>query len=148
MSFNAAKLGVLAYANNFTLWQYDAVGTALSDLGEKGYFNNAAENLRVRDLIIIAAKDQVTFGMVTSNAQDNVVVYVPGAFGHPLGVEVEAAKTLPDPASENPAPPSGSVDTVTQQPASNPVPEMETAADAATNPDTASTNTDPTAEAA
>lgn len=75
MSFNSPDLSVLAYANNFTLWHYT---TADDDVTTSGYFNNAADMLRVNDLII-ANEDTdgtpaTTFYVVTGNASGAVTV--------------------------------------------------------------------------
>lgn len=49
MSLTSSDLSVLAYANNFTLWHYRS-GDA--DITTSGYFDNAADMLRVNDMII------------------------------------------------------------------------------------------------
>jgi hypothetical protein len=50
MAYNAANLSVLAYANGFTLWHYTTRDRA-ADAEAVGYFNKAAELLRVNDII-------------------------------------------------------------------------------------------------
>jgi hypothetical protein len=50
MAYNAANLSVLAYANGFTLWHYTTTDQS-ADAEAAGYFNNAADLLRVGDLI-------------------------------------------------------------------------------------------------
>lgn len=51
MAFQARNLSVLAYANGFTLWHYTTVdAAAVVDTG--GYFDAAAEMLRVGDIVI------------------------------------------------------------------------------------------------
>jgi hypothetical protein len=42
-------LSVLAYANNFTLWHYKTIDSAVTG---GGYFNNAASMMNTGDLII------------------------------------------------------------------------------------------------
>lgn len=42
-------LSVLAYANNFTLWHYTTIDSAVTGAG---YFNNAATMMRTGDLLI------------------------------------------------------------------------------------------------
>lgn len=49
MALKLTDLSVLAYANNFTLWHYKTVDAAVTGAG---YFNNAADIMRVNDLII------------------------------------------------------------------------------------------------
>ncbi len=50
MAFLSKDLSVLAYANNFTLWHYT---TFDSSVITAGYFNAAADMLRVNDLVIV-----------------------------------------------------------------------------------------------
>lgn len=42
-------LSVLAYANNFTLWHYKTIDSAVTT---GGYFNNAADMMHIGDLLI------------------------------------------------------------------------------------------------
>ncbi len=69
MSLNASNLSVLAYANNFTLWHYTTVDSAVTG---GGYFNTASDMLRVNDLIIAnyntGATAATKFYIVTSNS--------------------------------------------------------------------------------
>ncbi|MEO5338216.1 MAG: hypothetical protein H7841_15175 [Magnetospirillum sp. WYHS-4] len=51
MSYESKNLSVLAYANGFTLWHYASTDTAAAAEGA-GYFNNAADMLRVGDMIM------------------------------------------------------------------------------------------------
>ncbi len=77
MSFKASDLSVLAYANNFTLWHYTTID---DDVTTAGYFDKAADMLRVNDLIIanvdtdgtVAAATQ--FYVVTANNGSSVSV--------------------------------------------------------------------------
>ena len=75
MAFKAADLSVLAYANNFTLWHYV---TADNSVIAAGYFNKAAEMLRVGDLIIANVDTDGTpasnFYVVRAVAGGNVTV--------------------------------------------------------------------------
>ena len=64
MSFTASDLSVLAYANNFTLWHYVTADDAVTG---GGYFNSAANMLRVNDLII---------ANVDTNGEPATVCYV------------------------------------------------------------------------
>jgi hypothetical protein len=50
MAYVSSNLSVLAYANNFTLWHYTTIDSAVNT---GGYFNNAASMLRVGDFIIV-----------------------------------------------------------------------------------------------
>ncbi|HEY8962878.1 MAG TPA: hypothetical protein VIN59_00290 [Alphaproteobacteria bacterium] len=75
MSLNNTNLSVLAYANNFTLWHYTTADTAVTG---GGYFNGAADMLRVNDLIITIIDTAVTpetiFYIVTANTGSAVTV--------------------------------------------------------------------------
>jgi hypothetical protein len=51
MAFQARNLSVLAYANGFTLWHYTTVDAA-AVVDTAGYFDAAAEMLRVGDIVI------------------------------------------------------------------------------------------------
>lgn len=68
MAFTASDLSVLAYANNFTLWHFVTADDAVTGAG---YFNKAADMLRVNDLIIANVDTDgtpaTTFYVVTGN---------------------------------------------------------------------------------
>ncbi|MBI1425802.1 MAG: hypothetical protein GC149_20445 [Gammaproteobacteria bacterium] len=84
--FKSSNLSVLAYANNFTLWHYDANadGLSIADVGKEGFFNEANDMVRVRDVIIVGATDQVRQVTVTKNANSEVGIHLPGVFGSGL----------------------------------------------------------------
>lgn len=75
MSFTATDLSVLAYANNFTLWHYTTADTSVEGAG---YFNSAADMVRVNDLMIanVDTGDTPTtqFYIVTGNSGGTVTV--------------------------------------------------------------------------
>lgn len=78
MSFQSNDLSVLAYANCFTLWHYT---TPDEDVTTSGYFDNAADMLRVNDLIITnfdtdatGTGPSTTFFIVTANADGAVTI--------------------------------------------------------------------------
>lgn len=50
MAFRKKDLSMLAYANGFTLWHYTTVDAA-ADVDTAGYFNDAADMLRVGDML-------------------------------------------------------------------------------------------------
>ena len=51
MAYDPKNLSVLAYANGFTLWHYTTTDTgAVAD--NTGYFNGAAEMVRVGDMVL------------------------------------------------------------------------------------------------
>ncbi len=51
MAFNSKDLSVLAYANGFTQWHYRTADLD-TDVDTTGYFNAAADMLRVGDMIL------------------------------------------------------------------------------------------------
>lgn len=51
MAYLSKNLSVLAYANGFTLWHYATTDVA-SDVDTTGYFDDAADMLRVGDMIM------------------------------------------------------------------------------------------------
>lgn len=79
MAFKASDLSVLAYANNFTLWHYTTSDDTITIEGA-GYFNNAADMLRVNDLMIVNSDTDGTpatkFYIVTGNSAGTVTVTV------------------------------------------------------------------------
>lgn len=54
MAYDPNNLSALAYANGFTLWHYRTADIA-GDVDTSGYFNAAANMLRVGDFIIANA---------------------------------------------------------------------------------------------
>lgn len=78
MAYTPTDLSVLAYANNFTLWHYVTTDDAVTGAG---YFNKAADMLRVNDLIIANVDtDGITpvtkFYVVTANDGSSVTIAV------------------------------------------------------------------------
>jgi hypothetical protein len=77
MAYVSSDLSVLAYANNFTLWHYTTIDSAVTTAG---YFNKAADMMRVGDLIIANVDTDGTpvnkFYVVTSNNGSTVAVTV------------------------------------------------------------------------
>lgn len=51
MAYASKNLSVLAYANGFTLWHFTTIDLA-ADVDTTGYFNAAADMLRVGDIVI------------------------------------------------------------------------------------------------
>lgn len=77
MSFTASDLSVLAYANNFTLWHYTTTDDATA-IETAGYFDKAADMLRVNDLMIVNidtdGSPATDFYIVTGNDGGSVSV--------------------------------------------------------------------------
>ena len=63
MAYDPKNLSVLAYANGFTLWHYTTLD-ASSTVGASGYFNLAADMVRVGDLLITVMNSS---GTTTAN---------------------------------------------------------------------------------
>ncbi len=84
MAYSSRNLSVLAYANGFTLWHYGTIDKA-ADVDTDGYFNSAADMLRVGDMIIgnvdTAATAQCGIFVVRSNSGGVVNVSDLTAFG-------------------------------------------------------------------
>ena len=53
MAFTASTLSQLAHGNNFKLWVYTSGSDNIAAINSAGYFNDAANMLGVRDLIIV-----------------------------------------------------------------------------------------------
>jgi hypothetical protein len=77
MPYISSDLSVLAYANNFTLWHYTTIDSAVTGAG---YFNSAAAMLRVGDLIVVNIDTDGTpstkFYIVTANTGTVVTITV------------------------------------------------------------------------
>lgn len=77
MSYESKNLSVLAYANGFTLWHY-ATTDAAASVDTAGYFNNAADMLRVGDMILAnvdtAGTPAAGIFLVNANASGTVDV--------------------------------------------------------------------------
>jgi hypothetical protein len=75
MAYNPRNLSVLAYANGFTLWHYTTTDTA-AETDSTGYFNGAADMLRIGDMILANCDTDGTPGagifLIAQNA-NNVV---------------------------------------------------------------------------
>jgi len=77
MALILQDLSVLAYANNFTLWHYKTIDSAVTGTG---YFNKASDMMNVNDLIIANVDTDGTpvtkFYIVTGNTGGAVTVAV------------------------------------------------------------------------
>ncbi len=54
MAYQSKNLSVLAYANGFTLWHYTTTDLD-TDVDTSGYFNAAADMVRIGDIVIANA---------------------------------------------------------------------------------------------
>ncbi len=78
MAFATRDLSVLSYANGFTLWHYTSPDDATA-ITTADYFSNAADMLRVGDLIINQDTDgsmTTAIYTVTSNDGQSVSITV------------------------------------------------------------------------
>jgi hypothetical protein len=77
MAYNAKSLSVLAYANGFTLWHYSTSDTA-NQVDTAGYFNSAADMLRVGDMVLgnVGLSGTPSAGVFVVRANQNGVVDV------------------------------------------------------------------------
>lgn len=77
MSYKSKDFSVMAYANGFTLWNYQTKDT-LGDLKEPGYFNETVPFIRGGDMILVAAnmenEIQPAVFAVTEVKEPNVTV--------------------------------------------------------------------------
>ena len=77
MALTINDLSVLAYANKFTMWHYTTIDALVTGAG---YFDGAAEMLRVNDLIIVnsdtAGTPDTKFYIVTANTGSVVTISV------------------------------------------------------------------------
>jgi len=75
MALKINELSVLAYANKFTMWHYTTID---ADVTGEGYFDGAADMLRVNDLIIANldtdGTPDTTFYIVTANTGSAVTI--------------------------------------------------------------------------
>jgi hypothetical protein len=75
MAYKPTDLSVLAYANNFTLWHYTTPDTSVTTAG---YFNMAADMVRVNDLLIAnfntGGTPSTKFYVVTGNTGSVVTI--------------------------------------------------------------------------
>ncbi len=75
MAYKSSDLSVLAYANNFTFWHYTTTDTSVTTAG---YYNSAADMLRVNDLIIVTVNTGITpatkFYIVTGNTGSVITI--------------------------------------------------------------------------
>lgn len=75
MAYNSANLASLCYANGFTLWHYTSTD-AIATVNTSGYFNDAANMLAVRDVIIVVDSGTPTTSFVSVLSNDGSTVDV------------------------------------------------------------------------
>ena len=57
MAYESKNFSVMAYANGFTLWNYQTADT-LNDVEGEGYFNDASAIVRKGDMILTIADNE------------------------------------------------------------------------------------------
>lgn len=77
MSYNLNNLSVLTYANGFTLWHYTTTDANVTD---SGYFNSAADLVKVGDFVIV--------NIDTDGTPSNKIYVVTGNTGSAVSVTV------------------------------------------------------------
>ena len=70
MAYKSRDLSVIAYANGFTLWHYTTTDAAAS-VDTAGYFNEAADMLRVGDMILANTDTDGTLSSGILHASSN-----------------------------------------------------------------------------
>ena len=75
MAFSASGLSRLARASNLNLWA-DTTTDAIAAVNSAGYFNDAANMLAVRDVILVADTNTPTTHFVTVLSNTGTVVDV------------------------------------------------------------------------
>lgn len=66
MAYDTTKLSVLAYTNGFTIWHYRSPDS-MDGIADAPYFQDAANMLRVGDMIIVDSAEIHTIVFVTLN---------------------------------------------------------------------------------
>ena len=75
MAYSASGLSRLAGSSNFNLWSY-VTTDAIAAVNSAGYFNDAANMLAVRDLIIVHDTNVPTTNFVTVLSNNGTAVDV------------------------------------------------------------------------
>ncbi len=68
MAFALRNLSVLAYANGFTLWHYQAGQDTLPAVGSADFFHDAGDMLTAGDMLMVSAADGARMLCVASGA--------------------------------------------------------------------------------
>lgn len=75
MAYAASGLTALAYGNGFTLWVYSSAD-AIATVNTAGYFNDSANMVAVRDVIIVIDTATPTTSLVSVLSNTGTVVDV------------------------------------------------------------------------
>lgn len=74
MAYTAKEMSVLAYANGFTLWHYRSVDP-VDALRTKGYFDPAADLLRIGDVVIATAESGAGLFLVNASSGTEATIF-------------------------------------------------------------------------
>jgi hypothetical protein len=72
-TFTIRNLSVLAYANGFTLWHYNAGKARLEEVAADNFFRAASDMLAAGDIVMVSAADGARMLTVTLAGIDAVV---------------------------------------------------------------------------
>ena len=84
MAFSIRSLSVLAYANGFTLWHYNAGQDRVDRVLEIGFFDEGADMLASGDIVMASGGDGARVLCVGLDARDNPIL-VPLGYTSPPG---------------------------------------------------------------
>lgn len=73
-SFVLKNMSVLAYANGFTLWHYNANTIPMSEIKSTGHFDNASSVIAVGDMVLVTASDGGTVLFVAFTGESVTLV--------------------------------------------------------------------------
>lgn len=85
MTFSQAELGLLAYADGFSLWQYETSDTSATVMGS-GYFNSVdpIQILAAKDRIFCTASDATLTLEILTNDGSSITIRDAGIFHQPV----------------------------------------------------------------
>jgi hypothetical protein len=73
MAFAVRNLNILAYANGFTLWHYQAGSDRLQSVVARDFFADACDMLTAGDLMMLSAVDGARV-VAVATPEDGIVV--------------------------------------------------------------------------
>lgn len=76
MAFTIRNLSVLAYANGFTLWHYQAASDRLDQVGRPGFFDNVDGMLAAGDIVMVSATDGARILCIGGRAEGSITAHL------------------------------------------------------------------------
>lgn len=70
-AYQEKNLSVIAYANGFTLWQYDGKKQSIKELTAPGFFNPVYALMNHGDMVILTARETSKICTVKNRADKN-----------------------------------------------------------------------------